>query len=363
MKTGRILVAVALGVLGAAGVLFADKPEVTPYGFVLVNAGFNTGDAKPFDIPIHVGANDVETFLITPRQTRFGFKMSDTRAMGAKVDGGIELDFYGLAGSGGAGGVTQTAPRLRLAFVKLNWDDTSLLIGQDWVLFAPLAPSSLAHVSLAPQSGSGNLWGRFPQVALEKRVDKIKINVGLLRPFAADGSTVSQGDAPGVGESKGLPFVQARVGVSPSETITVGGNVHFGQLEVADDNDKTFAVAADLALQMGALGLKGEGFVGEGTNMLFSKAGRGVGTTGGWAQVSYKVDKNTCNLSFGMETLDEDDVAAGNLSKNQTILANVIHAAAANTKIAAELGYITTSYKGGDDQNNINLNLALQYAF
>ena len=99
------------------------------------------------------------------------------------------------------------------------------------------------------------------------------------------------------------------------------------------------------------------------SGMRISKAGRGVGTTGGWAQVSYKIDKNTCNLSFGMESLDEDDVAAGALSKNQTILANVIHAGAASTKIAAELGYITTSYKGGDDQNNLNVNLALQYVF
>ena len=358
---------VLLGMLFTVGQLSAaEKPEVAPYGFVLVNAGYNTDDANPVDIPITAGGDDEKSFLLTPRQTRFGLKMDGTEAMGAKVGGGVEMDFFGLTGSGAAGGATQSAPRLRRAFVKLDWEKTSLLVGQEWIFFAPLSPNSLAHVSIPEVSGSGNLWNRLPQISLEQRMEKLKINLGLLRPFGADvpGDQLrTQTDVPGAGEKKGLPFVQARVGVSPSKTITVGGSVHFGQLEVADDNDQTFAAAVDLAVQRGALGLQAEGFVGEGTNMFFSQAGRGVATKGGWGQVSYKVDKTTCNAGFGLESLEEDDLAAGAISKNQTIFANAVRAAAKNVNLAGEIGYVTTSYKGGDDQSNLNVNLALQYVF
>ncbi|MEW6749628.1 MAG: hypothetical protein AB1505_01450 [Candidatus Latescibacterota bacterium] len=367
LTTWSMALALTLGTLMAAGQLrAADKPEVAPYGFVLVNAGYNTDDANPVDIPVTAGGDDEKTFLVTPRQTRFGLKMGGTEALGAKVAGIVEMDFFGLTGSGAAGGVTQSALRLRRAFVKLDWVNTSVLVGQEWVCFAPLSPNTLAHVAIPGVSGSGNLWNRLPQVSLERRMGKAKVNVGLVRPLAADlpvDQLRTQTDVAGAGEKKGLPFFQGRVGISPSSLVTVGASVHFGKLEVADDNDQTFAAAVDLAVQSGALGVQAEGFTGEGTGMLFSQAGRGVATQGGWAQASYKIDKTTCSAGFGLETLDEDDVAAGALSQNQTLFANAVHAAGTNVNLGVEAGYITTSFKGGDDQTNLNINLALQYVF
>ena len=378
MKMDKLLSVIVLGLLFSVGQLYAEeKPEVTPYGFILVNAGFNMDNPGPFDIPVIARSNPdtIQTFLITPRQTRFGFKMSGAEAMGAKLNGGIELDFFGLTGSSGAGGVTQSAPRLRRAFCKLTWEKTSLLIGQEWIFFAPLSPSSLAHVSIPEFSGSGNLWNRLPQVSLEQRMaagekGEVKLNVGLFRPFGAEvvQKPVTQSDLPGLGEKKGLPFLQARLGLSvksgKDKSFTLGGNVHFGQFEVDDDNDNTFAAASDLALQAGNFGLKGEGFVGKGTNMLFSRAARGVGTKGGWGQATIKAEKVTLNGGYGAEILDEDDVGAGALSKNQTLFVNAIYAAAKHTKIAFEFGHIITSYKGmEEDENSNSLNLAFQYVF
>ena len=50
---------------------------------------------------------------------------------------------------------------------RLDWHSVALEVGQDWSIFAPLNPASLAMV--AEFNGSGNPWIRLPQIRVEAK--------------------------------------------------------------------------------------------------------------------------------------------------------------------------------------------------
>ncbi len=110
MRTAVLLM--VLGGLLVPGVVLAAV-ETAPFGFVLVNASYNTRSMT--DVPwVAPGAGAGEpNFNLFARQTRIGFKMKSDAQYAPS--GAIEVDFYGLRGSGGNGGPLQAAPRLRRA--------------------------------------------------------------------------------------------------------------------------------------------------------------------------------------------------------------------------------------------------------
>ena len=74
---------------------------------------------------------------------------------GAKVSGQVEMDFFGGKAALG-NGISMDLFRLRLAFGRLDWTNFALEAGQDWSVFAPLNPTSLASFAIPAMSGSGN---------------------------------------------------------------------------------------------------------------------------------------------------------------------------------------------------------------
>lgn len=398
-----------LTVAFAAGTAAAGEMQVTPYGFVLFNAGYNNHQAT--DIPVKAVRADtgdaINTLLLTARQTRFGMKMKMDSALGWNVKGQIELDFWGLKGSGANGASMQSAPRLRLAFFTLKKDDLLLLFGQDWTCFAPLSPNSLAHVSIPPFSGSGNLWNRLPQIRLDYAVafedgNSLLFQVAAVRPIAADVVDAGQGELLGAGEYGSLPFGQARVAFAHANKLSGGVSVHFGQENwskkyPADGYDKdekttTFGAAGDLKVTTAVVGFSAEGFVGSNLPMMFSNAGNfaktvdsvktreGYDVVGGWGELSVKPanSKVSFNGGAGIEILDEDQIkdntsASGTLWKNMTVFGTVFYDPLPKVTLALEVGYITTTYKylGGsdgkelkdDDGTNLNVNCGFRLSF
>ncbi len=399
-----IAIALMLVVNASAGV------DVKPYGFILVNVGIN--DVLGTDIPVKAGIADTTTrtnFLITPRQTRFGLKMS-SEWEDWEIGGQIELDFWGLKGSGANGLAMQSAPRLRRAFFKMTRENMTFLVGQEWVFFAPLSPTSIAHVSIPEFSSCGNLWNRMPQIRFEHQHDlgengSVLFQWALLRPLGADVATATrtQGEAFGAGEYNGLPFFQGRVSASFDNNVTIGFSSHYGQedwdkayptMDFHEDKTTTAAAAVDFKAKAGIFGLSGEWFMGSNLRMLFSNAHvwaefdavsgknkvKGVEANGGWGQISLK-PQNT-NLSFntgvGTEILKEEHVdslaaaGAAQLWKNLTFFANIMAKPMDNVTVAFEYGYLKTTYKYWDataaalaesDANNSNFNLAFKFDF
>jgi len=386
-----------------------------PYGFVLVNANYNS-DTKA-DVPVKVGlTDDSSNFLITPRQTRFGFRM--TYEQDWKVSAVIEMDFFGLKGSGANGGVMQSAPRLRLANMRLQKNDLSFVIGQDWVLFAPLNPTSMMHVSIPKFSSSGNLWNRFPQLRAEYKLkldekNSLLLQGAVLRPLGADVTpTVNQTDELGAGEQSDFPFLQMRLAADIGPAATVGASVHYGQEDfykawnggkkvgdvtyaIKNENTSTFALAGDTKLKFGIATLSAEAYWGKNLTMLFGNAylkseaasnGEykidGVGSAGGWAELAVKPknSKFTLGVGLGYEALKEGDVdslttddlfkSATPMHTNMTIFALIGYSPFSNFTCGLEINHIQTGYKKisggtlvGADAKNTSVGLAFKFDF
>lgn len=416
MKKALLVMAVAC-VISFAGSVYGGDVDVQPYGFILVNANYNSHiDA---DIPVKVALNDtLGNFLITPRQTRFGLKMSMS-AGEWDVSGKIELDFWGLKGSGANGGVMQSAPRSRLAFFQLKKDEMALSFGQRWLFFAPLSPASIAHVSIPEFSSCGNLWNRMPQLRFEYKTQagetgSVLVQAALLRPLGADVSPgQTQGDQLGAGEFSQMPFVQGRLSYSADSKVTVGASGHFGQedfysawngyrsgYDLKDEKTTTMAVAGDVKAKVDMFTISGEGFWGQNLRMFFSNAHlrsegadsderkiEGVEAMGGWGQVSVSPPSETpvtINAGAGIEILKEEHVdsllvdpifgSSSPLWKNFTFFGNVMVKPINRVTIALEVNYIKTTYKALDtgvkdlgiceeDVDNTSANIAFKFDF
>jgi len=403
----RLLTAALLSILiiVACSTAFADgEMTVKPFGFVLFNTQVNS--RVKADIPTVAAAADsvnVSNILMTARQTRFGLQLGYEN-LGWKIAGHVELDFWGLKGSGNNGGSMQSAPRLRRAYFKMTKEKLSLLFGQEWVVFAPLSPNSDAHVSIPALSGSGNLWNRMPQIRLEFKnpteKNEFLLQIALLRPLAADNVTTGQGDYIGAGELSALPFAQARVAMSFGKTATVGVSGHFGQENfnkldakfTKDEKTTTFAAALDVTAGNDVVKVMGEGFVGKNLNMLFSNASyrkvlfddadstyknEPFKVKGGWLALNLvpKDSKVSFNVGGGAEILDKDDVellakSSTTLYRNMTLFGNIMFTPIPKITFGLEGGYIKTTYKRTVankleelDGKNMSLNFSSKISF
>ena len=63
------------------------------------------------------------------------------------------------------------------------------------------------------------------------------------------------------------------------------------------------------------------------------------------------------------EDVDDEDVPDGEITENSTFSANVIYKLSDHFRAALEAGYISTKWKAFGDENNFNVNFALQYMF
>ena len=152
------------------------------YVYNSVNLGPASGTGlvatlQPGGIPksSSVAANQ-EQSLFSARQSRLWFKTEGPTLLGGKTTALIETDFFGSGGSNE--GATM---RMRLAYGTIDWDNTQILFGQSWDLFAPAAASTVDF-------GHGQTAGNptTPRLA-QLRVTQ-KISVGEQHSFKLVGA-------------------------------------------------------------------------------------------------------------------------------------------------------------------------------
>lgn len=389
--------------------------ETTPYGFVLLNSSYNSHSVT--DVPVLAPASGAEpNFLMTPRQSRFGIKMKSDAEY--TPSGAIEVDFYGLRGSGQPGGPTQTSLRLRRAFFEVHLNKLDILFGQEWVVLSPLNPTTLMHVSLPGMMASGNLWARLPQIRgtfkpLADEQDEVKLDLAFSRPYGSDAdmTPVEQGDVLARGEKYVWPWVQGRVGYARkgSTALTVGAGALYGREDFGEDpaGDDIFgtalAVAGDLQLVAGRVTVSGEGFFAKNIRTLFSTAGytlvpdtlvvggvrkpygrfEGIQAVGGWGELKVAaVPELDIAVSAGLEAVDDEFLPGAVLrsekdavKSNMTVMGTMIYKGIKGVQIGFEVGYITTDWmllkkgstpastKQEDGLKNLNANLSAMFTF
>ena len=103
--------------------------RAVPYGTIYFNAFGNSSGTNNADVPLFA-AGGPGNISATARQTRLGMRLDGPQLAGARLTALVESDFFGGFPSIGVG-ETFGVVRLRLAYVRLQWQQTGVLVGQE----------------------------------------------------------------------------------------------------------------------------------------------------------------------------------------------------------------------------------------
>src|ERR1035437_7672069 len=358
VHTAQTPAATTAGTTQTPEVTAASHFPVQIYGTVLWNSFYNTAGTNIEDIPLvasKTGTDPNGNLGMTVRQSRFGLRyQGGPEVWGAKLSGTVEMDLLG-GSAPFANGVNMDLVRLRLAYGRMDWKNTSLEVDQDWAVFSPLNPTSLASFAIPAMSTSGNPWIRSPQARFEWHSDagqptRVLLQLAALVPNVGDNSTTTVVDAraPGRGERGKGPAVESRLAVTgkmDGGDATVGLSGHYGRgdnigvlngVTVVRPVD-SWGVNLDYTLPVSKyFALTGEAFSGRGLGLFSVASGQsvlavgtpgehGVLAAGGWAPGQLKLNKKwQVNLAYGLEADQGSNLITGSRAKNQTYMTNLM---------------------------------------
>lgn len=309
----------------------ANESELSFYGFARLDAIFDDSRPSAPQTPTFIpsesatGNND-GTFTLHPRLTRMGmnYKGSELDFFGrARISGKIEMDFQN------GGSESRARIRYRHAYAKLDWDRSSLLLGQTWDIISPLYPTVNPDTM---QWYAGNLGDRRVQARFTYKLnDNITVAAGLALTGAINLQDLD-GNGLRDGEDSGMPHFQGRAGYSsPLFDIGVWGHVANEETAGAFSGHTDFdshSVGADFVIRpFDRFTLKGEvwtgqglgdvrGGIGQSINVL---TGREIDSTGGWIELGFKAtDSYTITGGWTVDNPDNDDLFAGARKLNRT---------------------------------------------
>ena len=180
----------------------ASKYRVRLSGIVLMNLVSNQGAVDSIDLPTLAYARPAGdsggSFGATLRQSEIGFEAFGPNVAGAKTRADLQLDLAGGFPSV-PNGINSGLLRLRTATMRMDWTNTSVVVGQDAIFFSPNSPTSFASLAIPALSYAGNLWSWVPQIRVEHRValgeeSSLLFQGGILDPVSGE----APGTVPGV---------------------------------------------------------------------------------------------------------------------------------------------------------------------
>ena len=362
-----------------------SKIPLKIYGSVLLSTNFVDGGANNNDVPLFgltaktSADQNHENFNMTVRQTRFGLRYEGKAFADARLTGVFEFDLFG-GKPAFANGVDFDLFRVRLAYGRIDWKNNSLEAGQDWTVFAPLNPTTIASYAITGFSTSGNLWNRIPQIRYEHRADigekaKFVFTAAALDPNAGDNAGNPAARGIGLGERGGLPSFESRFGFTAEthgKESSLGVSTHYSRLLGEFGNPAgtavrspidSYGVAGDWnAWLSSGLRVSGEIFHGRALGILSGEiaqpsvviAGRarGINSSGGWIELHAESPAGydgpwkriSANAGYGIEDNRDEDLLAGLRKRNQTVMANGQFKLATNFTMALEYRHLMTDY-------------------
>lgn len=365
------------------------------YGFIRLDAIYDDSRMSNSQTPYYVlsedkaagGKKDDEVFTMHPRLSRLGIDFNGSQVpnlANGKVSGKLEIDFQN------GGSESRAIPRYRQMYLKVKWDDLSVLAGQTWDIISPLMPSVNNDTLMW---NTGNLGDRRAQLRLAYEP---KIGEGILSLVGGAGLTGAvdakdlDGDGVRDGEDSGEPQVQARIGYAVAAPWAAGNKAEIGiygaylweDAQTKGDYEGKVAGVDFIIPLSQVLALRGEAWTGQDLSDLRGGIGQGVNTTtgeeikskGGWIELLYKRQSNSLALGWTIDDPDNDDLpssgtiaANGTTSdgrtKNEAYYVSERFRAGGGVEMGIDYLYWQTDYKTLKKGTDNRVNLVFQYNF
>ena len=380
----------------------ASKYRVRLSGIALLNLFSNRGMTDNQDFPSYAAAqspySSAGNLGASLRQSEIGLEVFGPRLAGAKTEGNLQADF-----SGGfpntLNGVNSGLFRLRIASMRMDWEHTSIVAGQDDLFLSPQSPTSFASLAVPALSYAGNLWGWIPQVRVEHRFElagkqTFLLQGGILDNLTGEPPYSTYGRTPQAGETSGRPAFGGRVAWTAhlfGRPLTVGGAGYFSRQNWGFDRyingwagmtDWDIPLAPRVSLSGEfyrgvAVGGLGGGF---GQSVLLSGSPTdpttqvvGLDSMGGWSQLKVRTTaKLEFNGAFGMDNPYASDLRIfpasqsyvdPTLARNQVLLANFIFRPRSNLLFSTEYRHLKTFHISNESYPAGQLNLMMGILF
>jgi hypothetical protein len=384
----------------------ASKYRVRLSGIVLMNLVSNQGVVDSIDLPTlsfaRAAGDSGGSFGATVRQSEIGFEAFGPDVAGAKTKADLQLDLAGGFPSA-PNGVSSGYMRLRTATMRMDWTNTSVVVGQDTIFFSPNSPTSFASLAIPALSYAGNLWGWVPQVRVEHKValgeeSSLLLQAGIMDPLSGEAPGVVPGTdyyrQPGPGESSRQPAYGTRVAWTRNvfgQPLRVGVGAYYSRQDYGFGRDvNAWAGMTDIELPFNRqFSLSGKFYRGSALGGLYGGLGRSVlfsgdptlatsevkalNSVGGWAQLKYRATpKWEFNAAFGMDNPFAFDLeyfgspqAYGDprLARNKGSFGNMIYRPRSDLLFSAEYRHLKTYTitNGGSDAGQINLMMGVLF--
>jgi hypothetical protein len=281
-----------MSVVGNDGLFFLYPMDVNP------DANGEDLNAQP----------SLSLFSIT---TRPAFEVSGLRVFDADVTGKVEADFAGFGGQYG----NSTVLRIRQAYMKMQWEKSSLLIGMDWhPFFGPAIPGQVSLNTGAPF----NAFNRSPQ---------LRYSYNINNKFSLTGAAIYQFQYNSIGpEGKSSAYqkyalIPEWVGMINYQTSSfmIGGGANFLTLKPrrsfvwndkiykADELFYSYSLTAHLKYTENLFSISAKTTYGLNMAHLSMLGGYGVkkqdAETGKQTYTNFKTSSSWLNVAYGKKYL------------------------------------------------------------
>jgi len=328
-------------------------------GMALFNAFLNSHPNDGLVVPVTAPATHTAlTGGATLRQTILGLDFRGPEIFdGGKIHGFVNMEFFG-----GEGEPYNSLVRLRTAGIEVNWENTTVMFGQDKPLISPREPNSLAQVGLSPLTGAGNLWLWQPQARVEQR-----LHLDARTTFRAQAGVFATREEYGYvpppyssSFESVRPALQGRFSLAHSLDderrieIGLGFDASSSQVTGVGVPARVFAVDGFAnpwrKLEFSGAYFRGSnltnlGGVGQGFTIVKYGDVIPVHADGGWAQMSIlATPRLTFNLFGGEQDNRERDLQSSGLGRNRSYAANLMYRLAPNVILSLETGQVRTEW-------------------
>ena len=380
----------------------ASKYRLRLSGIVLLNAFNNQGAVDSIDVPTIATSRIPQasggSVGATLRQTEIGVEGFGPVLAGARTRADLQLDFGGGVPAI-PNGVTSGLLRMRTATLRLDWDRTAVVVGQDALFLTPQSPTSFASLIVPALSYSGNLWGWIPQIRVEHRFDLagqsgLTLQGGVLDPLTGELPVTEYNRQPSAGENSRKPAAGARAAWSHralGRDFVLGVAGYYSKQNWGFNRDVNgWAAMTDWQIPLASwLKLTGDFYRGSAVGAFGGGIGRSVlfngllsdpatsvrplNSMGGWTQLKVvPAPKIEFNGAVGQDNPFAHDLRSfasvesyinPNLSRNRAGFLNFIYRPRSDLLLSAEFRRLQTFEINNNSQTANQVNLAMGFLF